>query len=169
MNKKVTIIIANPKNEGFNYERAKEIINRHEGCTVINLYQDQFNPVLTNLELTGVQYQDIEEYQTILMNTQKLYIVYPIWWGAMPAILKGFFDRVFAEGFAFERVQHGLKGKLNHIEEANLVTTSNSPKWYIRLLGGNGVKKGVGQLILKASGVRKIYWYHNGEEIKNKR
>lgn len=159
-----TIIIANPKREGMNRESADRIIKKNEQATIIDLYVDQFNPVLSADELLQEQENpQILYYQETLRKTKKLYVIYPIWWGNCPAILKGFFDRVLLEGFAYNRVKYGLEGKLGNIEEVILVTTSNSPKWYIRFFVGNSVKNGVGKLVFKAIGVKKVYWCHNGK------
>ncbi|MGL4662248.1 MAG: NAD(P)H-dependent oxidoreductase [Culicoidibacterales bacterium] len=162
-----TIIIANPKREGMNRKIADRIIKKNEQATIIDLYADQFNPVLgVNDLLQKQEDEQILYYQETLRKTKKLYVIYPIWWGSCPAILKGFFDRILLEGFAYSRVKYGLEGKLGNIAEVILVTTSNSPKWYIRFLSGNTVKNGVGKLIFKAVGVKKIRWYHNAEPIK---
>ena len=64
---------------------------------------------------------------------------YPTWWGGVPALLKGFLDRVLHPGFAFvERADGGWKGLLNG-RAALLVTTMDTPRWIYRwLLGAPG-------------------------------
>ena len=47
----------------------------------------------------------VEKYQEILKNTDELILVFPIWWMLMPAVLKGFFDKVMVKGFAYENTQ----------------------------------------------------------------
>lgn len=61
--------------------------------------KDRFNPVMTEEELSlysqGKSIDSlVEKYQEILKNTDELILVFPIWWMSMPAILKGFFEKV---------------------------------------------------------------------------
>jgi 1,4-dihydroxy-2-naphthoate polyprenyltransferase len=75
-----------------------------------------------------------------------LVFVFPTWWGAMPALLKGFLDRVLMPGFAFEDREDGegwhklLKGK-----SAHLLTTMDTPpavyRWIYRSPGLNGLAR----------------------------
>ena len=59
--------------------------------------------------------------------------VYPIWWGAMPALLKGFIDRVLLPGYAFKyRKGSSLWDKLLAGRSAELLVTMDSPPWYFR-------------------------------------
>jgi len=70
---------------------------------------------------------------------EHLVLVYPNWWGTLPAALKGWLDEVLAAGFAFrfdpekQRLDALLKGK-----SARLVVTMDTPRWVYRLLFANG-------------------------------
>lgn len=63
--------------------------------------------------------------------------IHPVWWGGLPAITKGFIDRLFLPGFAFRYREKSvwwdklLKGKTAHI-----ITTLDQPGWYYRLAFG---------------------------------
>lgn len=159
------MIIANPKKQGWNRVIAEKLLNQNPDMCVIDLYEEKFNPLVLEKDIVTTETAfsedaQVKKYQEIIADTKKLYIVYPIWWGTTPAILKGFFDRVFTYGFAYSKPGLLLKGKLTNIEEVVILTTSNSPKWYIRFLGGNSAKKGVGSVILKTVGVKKVKWQH---------
>ncbi|WP_276319577.1 NAD(P)H-dependent oxidoreductase [Crenobacter cavernae] len=83
--------------------------------------------------------------------------VYPIWWGAMPALLKGFIDRVFLPGFAFKyRDGSVLWDKLLAGRSAHLLTTMDTPPWYFRWIyrmpGHNQMKR----TILEFCGIRPV-------------
>jgi putative NADPH-quinone reductase len=64
---------------------------------------------------------------------EHLTLVYPIWWGGIPALLKGFFDRVFLPGFAFKyRKGSPFPDKLLKGRTAHLLVTMDTPPWYYR-------------------------------------
>lgn len=78
---------------------------------------------------------DLLEAQKLISWSDHIVFVYPIWWGAMPAILKGFIDRVFLPGFAFKyRENSSLWDKLLTGKSAHLIVTSDTPSWYNRLI-----------------------------------
>jgi len=81
-------------------EKLKGIGKGHE---TIDLYADGFNPVLSLQEASGKGGQDalVKKYQEKIMGSERLIFIFPVWWYAPPAILKGFFDRVFTPGFAY--------------------------------------------------------------------
>lgn len=76
----------------------------------------------------------------------------------MPALLKGFLDKVFTKGWAYEPAKVGLKGHLTHIQRAVVVTTMNTPKWAYRLLYGDAVQRALVRGTLRKCGVRKVEW-----------
>ena len=83
--------------------------------------------------------------------------VYPIWWGAMPALLKGFIDRVLLPGYAFKyRKGSSLWDKLLAGRSAELLVTMDSPPWYFRWVtrmpGHHQMKKA----ILEFCGIRPV-------------
>jgi len=72
----------------------------------IDLYQDGFNPVMTLAELQRHLPLDTpaSSYLPALQACKELVLFFPDWWGAEPAILKGFFDRLFRQGLSYDRV-----------------------------------------------------------------
>lgn len=99
---------------------------------MIDLSTISFNPNLqhgyrqrTNLE------PDLVEAQELIRWADHLVILYPTWWGSMPAMLKGFFDRTFLPGFAFKyRKDSVLWDKLLTGKSAHLIVTTDTPSWY---------------------------------------
>ncbi len=151
--KKILIINGHPDKESFCFELAKKYLKGAEStkavCKLINLIDLKFNPIL----LAG--YRERTELEPDLLKTQKdiletdhLVFVYPTWWGTYPAILKGFFDRVFLPGFAFKYRENSLLwDKLLKGKTARLIVTMDTPKWYYSLVykspGHHSIKKGV--------------------------
>jgi NAD(P)H dehydrogenase (quinone) len=86
---------------------------------VLDLYKMKFNPLLEADELYNKDDKRIDprikQLQDKVSAADTLVFIFPVWWNGTPAIMKGFFDRVFSAGFAFKYVggiPHGLlKGK----------------------------------------------------------
>ena len=102
----------------------KKAVEKGDEVKIIDLYGDKFNPVL---EFPDIEHAfmgkeapgDVKNYQEMVKWADHLTIVYPLWWGQMPAMLKGFIDRVFSHGFAYAYTEKGaealLKGKTAHV------------------------------------------------------
>jgi len=128
----VTIVFSHPWHGSFNKAILDTITAKYDnGNTpyqVIDLNKDKFNPVMTEEELAGYskgEYKDplVGKYQAMLRNTTEIIIMYPMWWMDVPAILKGFFDKVMLMNFAFN-YQNGWTTLLNNIKKATVITTS---------------------------------------------
>jgi NAD(P)H dehydrogenase (quinone) len=95
------------------------------------LYADKFNPVL---EFPDIQYSfmdgeapsDVKIYQEQITWADQITFVYPIWWEQMPAMLKGFIDRVFTNGYAYVYGENGPKGLLVGKSVQLLINTGNT-------------------------------------------
>ena len=79
-------------------------------------------------------------YQELVAQANRLVFVFPIWWNDMPAMLKGWLDKVMLQGFSWEPTGEGLKGTLTHIESAEVYTTSANTTAYTRDRLGNAVQ-----------------------------
>ena len=81
---------------------------------------------------------DIIDFQENVRWAEHIVIVYPIWWSAMPALLKGLFDRAWLPGFAFSFMDHGLTWKkLLKGRTARLITSANTTPWMLRFMYGS--------------------------------
>lgn len=99
--------------------------------TRLNLYDLSFDPNVTHVSPTQ---QDLEpairQAQELMRRAHHVVFIYPTWWGTMPALLKGFIDRVLTAGFAFEETEGGsgyaplLRGR-----SAQIITTMDTPLW----------------------------------------
>ncbi|QMV40684.1 NAD(P)H-dependent oxidoreductase [Cohnella cholangitidis] len=89
--------------------------------------------------------EDLKQAQELIRWADHLVFVYPTWWGSMPAILKGFIDRIFLPGFAFKyRDNSSLWDKLLKGKTAHLIVTSDTPSWYNKFIyrsAGHSVMK----------------------------
>lgn len=167
----VTIIFAHPKHDGMNGKVYHSILEHcMKACidyTSIDLYKDGFSPILTKEELDGF-YNGVatdplvQKYQDILMKTENLVLVFPIWFNEYPAIFKGFYDRVCQGKFAFEYIPGGVLPKLTHIKRALVVTTSHAPTEVLREVQGNMIERQVIGHMLKTIGVAESKWLNLG-------
>jgi NAD(P)H dehydrogenase (quinone) len=132
---KTLIIYANYKENSFT-SAIRDILaetfhnNEHE-VVVRDLYDIKFNPVLSKVDLESI---DKDIFPIDIMNEQKfiqwadlICFVYPIWWSGMPAILKGYIERIFVQGYAFEFQKDLAIPKLND-KKIMIFNTTGSKK-----------------------------------------
>ena len=99
----------------------------------------------------------------MLKSSSEVIFIFPVWWYNVPAILKGFLDKVLLKDFAYIENKNGtMKGLLTNIQSVKVITTGQAPKWYIQFIGGNGIKKSFIKATLKAVGMKNIQWIHCG-------
>lgn len=130
----VAIIFAHPWHGSFNKVILDTITAKYDkenkAYEVIDLNKDGFNPVFTEEELAGYssgRYTDplVGKYQSIIGKADEVIFIFPNWWNTMPAILKGFFDKVLLKDFAFN--YEGGFNPLLEIDKAVIITTSEHP------------------------------------------
>jgi putative NADPH-quinone reductase len=109
--------------------------------TLRDLYTEGFAPALTPAEraaytgpspdLTAVAAEVAE-----LQAAEVLILVFPTWWSGFPAILKGWFDRVWLPGVAFATDLPGgpIRPRLKRLRAVVAITTMGSPGWVDRLV-----------------------------------
>jgi NAD(P)H dehydrogenase (quinone) len=133
-----------------------------------DLYRMRFNPVLAAHELDSsnaarVLDPAVADAQRAVHNADALTVIYPIWWATMPAMMKGYIDRVFARGFAYEATSGVNRGLMNG-KLCVMVTLSGSPK---SMLLGNGEWQAMQALqdahIFRASGFDLLEHLHFDE------
>lgn len=79
---------------------------------------------------------DLVTAQAAIVACRHLVLVYPSWWGAAPALVKGFIDRTFLPGFAFRHGEGGRLQKLLTGRSARTIVTMDWPVWAWSLLLG---------------------------------
>ncbi len=150
---KILILNAHPGKESFCRSLAESYMNgaRESGAEVkfIDIIDFKFDPILKD---TNDQKEDLEPdiimVQNEILNADHLVFVYPNWWGTYPALLKGFFDRVFTSGFAFRYSKDSnLPEKLLTGKTARIIVTMDTPPWYYSIVykkpGHNSMKRSI--------------------------
>ncbi len=135
----------------------------------LDLYGESFQAVMTRTEReaytdTSANRGGVEGYVERLQAADALVLCFPTWWYGMPAMLKGWFDRVWLPGVAFHNPPDGgaIRPGLTNIRKLVVVTTYNSPWWFMRLYmrdpGRAVLMRGFTRLL--SPGVRTAYLAH---------
>ncbi|RKR09156.1 NAD(P)H dehydrogenase (quinone) [Flavobacterium sp. 90] len=114
------IIYAHPNSASLNHFFKQTVVEslekKGEEVIVRDLNEINFNPVLSLEDMHGQRIgkvaDDVKTEQDFITWADQLIFIYPIWWTGMPAIMKGFIDRVFSYGFAYRYDQGVQKGLL---------------------------------------------------------
>lgn len=150
---RVLVVFAHPVAESFGAAVHRTVIEalRRAGHEVVDLdlYREGFQPALTRDERLAY-YREGENTATIrahvdqLLWAEGLVLCFPVWWNAVPAILKGYFDRVWVPGVAFEVSEGGLlplRPGLTNIRKLGVATTYGAPWWFMKLYMGDPVRR----------------------------
>jgi len=139
------VVYAHPVPDSFNAAVHARLLSglREAGHEVrdLDLYRLGFVPAMSEAErrdymTRGTNAVPVAEHLEHLRWAEGLILVYPTWWYSLPAMLKGWLDRVWVPGVAFEvggRV--GLKPLLSRVRRIGVVTTYGSPWWILLLVG----------------------------------
>ena len=131
-----TIVYSHPWQGSFNQAILdgveKKLRDEGRPFQVINLVADDFNPTMTAADLALYNRGEaadpiVAKYGDMLQGTDELIIIFPIWWGMMPAIFKGFLDKVLLKGVAYNYSDEGAMLPAFEISRTLLVTTSQGP------------------------------------------
>ena len=162
MGKKILIINGHPYKESLNFALAEAYKKgaAESGAEIkeINIADLLFNPNLQYgyRKRTELEPDLLESWEKIKW-AEHLVFVFPIWWGGMPAMLKGFFDRLFLPGFAFQYRENSVWwDKLLTGKSAHIIATMDTPYWYFRLVYGNPGIQQFKRTILQFSGINPV-------------
>lgn len=162
MSKKVLIILGHPNKETFCGSLAesykKGALKSGAEVKEISISDLEFDPVLHRgyKEIQELE-PDLVEAQELIKWAEHLVFVYPTWWATMPALLKGFIDRVFLPGFAFKyRENSAFWDKYLTGKSARIIVTMDAPTWYNFLAYGNAGQKAMKRGTLQFCGINPV-------------
>jgi NAD(P)H dehydrogenase (quinone) len=156
-------LYANPVGLSFGAALLKQSVDalRSRGHEIddCDLYAERFNPVMSVQERT--QYHSLElnrapigSYADRLLAAEALVLIYPVWNEGFPAILKGFFDRVFIPGVSFNVGPDGaIVPNLKKLRKLAAVCTYGATRT-ISFLLGDPPKRVVKRLVLRCLAIR---------------
>lgn len=148
----IQVIYCHPLEDSYNHALFRTIIaaldNKGHQVAATDLYGEQFDPVMRESERRSyyaAQYDQsmVSAHTALLRRVDGIILCFPHWWFSMPAMLKGYFDRVWAPGIAFERdlAKGYIRPLLTHIRLFGVVTTYGSPWWITRIVAGDPGRK----------------------------
>ncbi|MER8885218.1 NAD(P)H-dependent oxidoreductase [Mesorhizobium sp. M0074] len=140
----VLLLYAHPVETSFNADLHRTIVERLKAAGHVvddcDLYAEGFDPRLTRAE--RLSYHDersdgdpVAAYVERLLRAEALVLSFPVWNFGYPAILKGFFDRVFLPGVSFKLVDGKVQPSLHNIRKMAAVTTYGGSRFRAMLMG----------------------------------
>ncbi|MCX5783585.1 MAG: NAD(P)H-dependent oxidoreductase [Elusimicrobia bacterium] len=128
--------------------------------SVRDLYQIGFEPSLKSSDFEnfqrGIIPRDIAQEQEFIKQAQWLFFVFPIWWTGLPARMKGYIDKVFIKGFAYDVASEGVSGLLTD-KKAVIINTTGTPEqtyWQSGML--KSLEQTISEGIFKFCGVEVV-------------
>ena len=162
MKKKILIINGHPDKESFNFALANAyktgaLAAGHEVQEII-VRDLVFNP---NLQFGYRKRTDIEpdlfDAREKITWANHMIIIYPVWWGSVPAMLKGFLDRVLLPGFAFKKRENSVWwDKFLTNKSARIICTMDQPSWYYRLVYARPSTNAMKKATLEFCGIKPV-------------
>ncbi|MEO0043979.1 MAG: hypothetical protein RL329_3427 [Bacteroidota bacterium] len=150
---KVVIVFNHPYHGSFCNAILVAVTNglqkaNHE-MDLIHLDKDNFNPVMTSADLKAFRAKKpvdpkVMEYDARIQTADHLIFIFPIWWELMPALMKGFVDKVIFPGVAYDYKDASnttMKPLWTNLKGVTMMTTMNTPNWLYWALFGNAIKK----------------------------
>ncbi|KGT86528.1 NAD(P)H dehydrogenase [Erwinia typographi] len=121
------IVISHPGDTSLTRSAAEAIAqgitdsNPENTAEIADLTREGFNPVFSASDMAAFQQTaatpaDVAAEQSRIDNADALVLVFPVYWWSMPGLLKGWIDRVFSNGWAYEEAADGsIVKKLRHL------------------------------------------------------
>lgn len=137
---------------------------------LIDLHADGFNPVMSAADLSNWRRglptdPQVADYQHRLLTADRIIFMFPVWWEVMPAMTKGFLDKVYAKGQLY--YAQSMKTKLVKQPQIDLITTMSTPNLIYRLLFGAPLAK----LLFRGTFLKTRLWHfkwHNFARVDQK-
>lgn len=140
----IQVVHSHPLTDSFNHALFRIIVDqleqRHQ-VIATDLDRARFSPVMTEAERRSYfqpsyDGDEVAPLTRQLREADGIIFCFPHWWFSMPAMLKGYFDRVWAPGTAFTHDLNGgrIKPLLTNIKLFGVVTTYGSPWWLTRIV-----------------------------------
>jgi len=146
---KHVVIAAHPNPTSFTMTMAQAYLEvaakaGHE-AVLRDLYRMKFNPVMPLHELPWAEdaYRDpvVEAEHRLLANADVFVFVYPFWFNAPPAILKGYMERIFCADFAYKPTSHGNEPLLGGRSMCSFTSSGAPNDWLIKTGGLDSSRK----------------------------
>lgn len=160
---RVLIVGAHPRTDSLTHAAlaAAERGARRAGheVTVLDLYALGFDPVMSAAERAAYHGDEpildpmARAHAELVRTHDALVFVYPTWWNSLPAMLKGWLEKVMVEGVAFELVDGRVRPALLHVRRIVGISTYGSPWWVVKAMHDGG-RRMIARTLRMSSGTR---------------
>ena len=171
--KRLLVINGNPKEKSLckalseSYAAGASSSGFH--VDLIHLGDASFDPILkSGYESKQELESSLKEIKEKILASDHIVLVYPIWWGSVPAVLKGVLDRIFLPGFAFKYDKGDfLPKRLLKGRTARIIVTMDTPIWYYKLIYGSPATKMMKKTVLEFCGISPVKVTEFGAVLKS--
>ncbi|MGH4124630.1 MAG: NAD(P)H-dependent oxidoreductase [Clostridium sp.] len=158
------VVFAHPNSKSFGKSIVDAVVNasveKGANVRVRDLYEIGFDPILKPADFEAFQSgkvpDDILAEQEHIKWADVITFVYPVWWTSFPAMLKGYVDRVFSYGFAYEYIDGVPNGLLKSKKGLLFCTTGTPSKMYSANGMHNSMKQTTDQGIFNFTGIEEV-------------
>ena len=137
---------------------------RGDEVDLLDLHADDFDPVMRAEDLANWRRGNpingqIADYQARVKSADRLIFIFPIWWDSMPAMTKGFIDKVYAKDLLYTQPsEYRLVTTLNHDTEIVLVTPLGMPLPIYKYIMRAPAVRIFKQSIFRKTGIKNFRW-----------
>lgn len=158
---KCLVVTTHPLSNSLCKQLTNHVVERlaakeHE-ILIEDLYEEGFEPALTVAERESYykgsyDFTKISKQVERLKQAEALVLLFPTWWFGFPAMLKGWFDRVWGPGVAYDHADDfgPIKPRLDNLKTVLVITTLGAPWWVDRFIMRQPVKRVVRVALLGA-------------------
>ncbi|OCG74326.1 NAD(P)H-dependent oxidoreductase [Microbacterium sediminis] len=134
------VIDGHPDADSLVASLARRYAEAHGDARLIAVRDLDFDPVLRRGYHADQQLEpDLQEALEAIFAASHIVVATPVWWASVPALLKGFFDRVLLPKVTYRYRSNGLPEGLLAGRTGRLIVTSDSPRWFLALAGDSTV------------------------------
>jgi NAD(P)H dehydrogenase (quinone) len=158
----IYILLAHPDEFSFNGQLAdayqKAMLQKGHQVRRQNLGSMHFDPILwKGYAIIQELEQDLRQAQENILWCQKWVIIYPVWWGSVPALFKGFLDRTLLPDFAFRyHKKDPFWDRYLTKRSAHVITTSDAPSIWLWWQYGNSDIRAIKNVTLEFCGIKPV-------------
>ena len=147
---RVAVILAHPNPDSFAHELARRaavgLVAGGHDVELVDLHALGFRAAMSTEEREAYHSESpildpiVQEHADLVRSADTLVFVYPTWWSGLPAILKGWLERVLVPGvgFRFDERSGKIRPGLTNVRRLIGISTYGSPRWYVRAVNDNG-------------------------------
>ncbi|WP_062388358.1 NAD(P)H-dependent oxidoreductase [Demequina iriomotensis] len=137
---------------------------------LIDLHADRFDPVMSADDLAAwrtkkVVDPQVANYQRRLLAADHVIFAFPIWWESMPALTKGFLDRVLTKGIVYSEPRKGrpFTHHFAGLKGVTALTVMSTPTWIYRTVFGSPMTKMMFRGTFRKMGVHRLSWVNESD------